>query len=142
MSDQVLAQSVRIANEVAQGSRCVCSSLLLGVLQQLNKKHYAWSQVLIENIVVEPSIADCKAGKLSSIPIAILATIYRSLDEPMLQKLLIEELSVAAEVSDKVANFSSDPSVLMLDKHVEVVIKVRVVDRLVKVFGDASQLGH
>lgn len=82
---------------------------------------------------MEPSIADCKAGKLASIPIAILATIYRSLDEPMLQKLLIEELSVAAEVSDKVANFSSDSSVLMLDKHIEVIVKVRVVDRLVKV---------
>jgi hypothetical protein len=49
---------------------------------------------------------------------------------------------VAAEVSDQVANLSPNPGVFMLDKHIEIVVKVRIVDRLIEVLGNASQLRY
>lgn len=98
--------------------------------------------MLVKDVVVEPSIADCKAGKFASIPVAIPTALNGSLDQPVLQKLFVEKLSVAAEVSDQVADLGPDSSVFMLDEHIQIVVKVRIVDRLIEVLGNASQLGH
>lgn len=84
MLDQVFAKSVRVAHEVSQGARCICSSFLLGIFQKLNEKNNTGPQMLIKDVVVETSIADCKAGKFASIPIAISTALNGSLDQSVL----------------------------------------------------------
>jgi len=49
---------------------------------------------------------------------------------------------VAAEVSDQVANLSPNSGVFMLDKHIQIIVKVGIVDRLIEVLGNASQLRY
>ena len=89
---------------------------------------------------METSIAHSEACKLSRVPIRVLAARNCGLDQAMLQQLLVEVASVAAEVSNQIANFGSDASVLMADQSVQVQVNVCVVDRLIKLFRDPGKL--
>ena len=96
--------------------------------------------MLIQNLVVEASIAHGEASKLTSVPVAVSATFNSSGNEPVLQKLLIKEASVAAQVSNQIANLSPYLCILVLNQGVEVIVHICVVNRLVKVLGDSCEL--
>lgn len=97
--------------------------------------------MVVQDVVVESCIADSKARKLPGVPITIPTALNRSLDKPMLQKLLIEELGVPAQVANKVADLRTDARVVVLDQHIQIAVDIRIVDRLVEVFAYPSQLG-
>ena len=73
--DQVFAQSIGVSHEVTESTRGVCSSLLLLVSQQLNQQYNAWTQMLIENVVVETGVTNSEAGKLPCVSVWIAATL-------------------------------------------------------------------
>lgn len=140
MLDQVLAQNVAVSHKVAQSTSSISSSLLLRVLQQLHQEHNTRSQVLIKNVVVEASIAHCKASKLPRVLVRILAALDRCGNQAMLQQLFVEETSVTAQVTNQVANLGANAGVRVLNQCLDVVINVRVVNRLIEILIDTSQL--
>ena len=108
MSDQVSTESIRVSHEVAEGSSCIGSSFLFLVSEKFNQKRDTRLQMLIENVVVEPSITNSEAGELSGVSIRVLTALDGSSDQPKLEQLLVEESSMSAQVSDQIAYLSSD----------------------------------
>lgn len=64
--------------------------------------------MLIQDVIVEASISDCKASELPSVSVRILAALDGSGDQPELEQLLIEEASVATQVADQVTDLGPD----------------------------------
>jgi hypothetical protein len=110
------------------------------IFQELNKKLDAGSEMLIQDVVVEASIANSEASKLASVPIRVLAASNGSFNQSVLEQLLIEEACMSAQVSDQVANLGSDTSILMQNQVVQVLVNIGVMNGLIKVFGDSCQL--
>lgn len=73
---------------------------------------------------MEASIANGEAGELPRVPIWVPAALDGCGDEPKLQEFLIKESSMAAEVSNQIANFGPDGGVLMHDEILEVLVNV------------------
>ncbi len=96
--------------------------------------------MLIEDLVMEASVSYGEASELSGVPVRVLAARDCSLDQTMLQELLIEVASVSAEVTDQVANLRTDASIFMTDQSVQIDVDVSVMDRFVELFGDSGQL--
>merc|ERR1712187_23538 len=116
MLDKVLAQGVRIAYKVSKSTSCIGSCLLFLVLEKLNEELYAWSQVLVEDFVVEACVTDGEAGELSRVAVRVPATFNSCSNQTMLEKLLIEEASMTAQISDQIANFCPNAGVFMGDQ--------------------------
>lgn len=83
---------------------------------------------------MEASVTDSEAGELSGVSILIAAALNRCGNNSVSQELLVEESGVATQISNQVANLSSDSWVLMHDQSFEVDIDIGLVDRLVEVF--------
>jgi len=132
--DQILAESIRVSDKVAQSSSCVRSSLLLLIFEQIDEKFDTRAQMLVQDLVMEPGIADCEAGKLPRVPIRVLAARDGSLDQAVLEELLVEISRVSAQVSNQVAYLGPDSSIFMADQRVQVNIDVCIVDWLVELF--------
>ena len=96
--------------------------------------------MLVENLVMEACIAYCKAGKLASVSVRILAALNSSLNQSVLEKFLIEVASVTAQITNQVTDFGSDTCVIMADKGVKVNVDVCIMNRLIELFRDASKL--
>ena len=69
MLNQVFAEGIRVSDEVAKCSSCIGSRFFFRVLQQLNEQLNAWTQVLVQDIVVETCIADSETSELPRIAI-------------------------------------------------------------------------
>ena len=113
MLDEVSAQSVGISHEVAQSSSSVSTSFFFSIFEQFNKQGHTWLEMLVEDVIMEASISDCKASKLSCVPVWVLATLNRSGDQTKLEQLFVEEARVPAEVSNQIADLCADRSVLV-----------------------------
>jgi len=122
--DEISAQCIGISDEIAESTCSIGSCLLFLISEELNKERHAWFQVLVEDIIVEASISNGEAGELPGVPIWVPAALDGRRDEPELQELLIEESSMAAEVSNQIANFGPDGGVLMHDEILEVLVNV------------------
>jgi len=122
--DEISAQCIGISDEVAESTCSIGSCLLLLISEELNKERHAWFQVLVEDVIVEASISNGEAGELPRVPIWVPAALDGRGDEPELQEFLIEESSMAAEVSNQIANFGPDGGVLMHDEILEVLVNV------------------
>ena len=85
---------------------------------------------------METSIADCEAGKLSSVSIRVLTAGDRSLDQPVLEKLFVEVASVTAQVSNQVADLRTDSGILVADQTNQLSVDIGIVDWLIKLFRD------
>lgn len=140
MLDQVLAQSVGVADEIAERTSCIGSSLLLLVPEQVDQEHHARPQVLVKHIIVEASITNGKAGELTRVPVGIPAALNRRRNQPKLKQFFIEEASMAAKVSNQVANLGANIRISMRNQDLQVVVNVRIVDRLVEVLVDSGEL--
>lgn len=114
--DQISAKSVRVSDKVTKSTSSISSSLLFLIFQEFDKELDTWSEMLIQDIIMETSITNSKASKFPCVSIRVLATGNSSLDESMFEQLLIEEASMSAEISNQVANFSSNTSILMKDQ--------------------------
>jgi len=96
--------------------------------------------MLVKHIVVESSIAYCKASKFAGIAVNVAATLNRSSYQAVLKQLLVEEASVTAEIANQIAYFGTDVGVGMSDQHLQIVVNVCVVDWLVEILVDSGQL--
>ena len=67
--------------------------------------------MLVENVIVETSIANSKARKLPCVSIRISATLNTSSNQAILKQFLIEEASVSTQVSDQVTDLSPNRSI-------------------------------
>jgi hypothetical protein len=67
--------------------------------------------MFVKHIIVEASIAHCKASKLSGIPIWVTTALDSSRNQPEFQKFLVEEAGVSAQISNQVAYFGADVSI-------------------------------
>jgi hypothetical protein len=142
MLDQILAQDVGIADEVAQRTCCICPCFLFLVSQQLNQQNHTGPQVLIKNVVVKSCIADSETSKLACVPVDISTAFYSSRDQTELEQLFVEEPCVTAEVAKKVTNFSPNVGVLVTNQHFKIGIDVGVMYGLIKVFADSCELAN
>ena len=104
------------------------------VLEKVNEELDARSEMLIEHLVVEASIANGKTSELSCVPVRILAASNGCFDESVLQQLLVEVARVAAKITNQVAHFSPDSCIFVANERVQVSVNVCVVDRLVELF--------
>ena len=132
VADQILAEGVRIANKVTQGSGGVCSRLLLLVFEEVDEEFDTWTEMLVQDLVMETSVTHSETSKLSSVAVWILAAGNRCLDQSMLQELLIEIARVTTQITDQVADFCPDASIIMADESVQVHIDVGIVDWLIE----------
>ena len=97
--------------------------------------------MLIKHIIMEASISHSKACKLASVPIRVLAASNCSFNQSVLKQLLVEEASMSAKVSYQVADLGTDTSIFMGDEVIQISINICVVNRIVEVLGDSSELG-
>ena len=140
VTNKILAESVRVTNEVTQSASGVGPSLFFLVLEKIDEKFDARAQVLVQDFVVEASVSNCKAGKLPCVPVRVLTACNRSLDQAVLQELFIEVASVPAEVTNQVAHFGPNTSIFMANERVQVHVDVGVMDRFIELFRDSCQL--
>ena len=112
--DQVLAQRVGVAHEVAERARRIRPRLLLAVLKQLNEQRYAGAQMVVDEVVVEARVADGEARELARVTVRVLAALDRLVYQPVLEQLLVEEARVATEVADQIAHLRTDARVLVV----------------------------
>ena len=96
--------------------------------------------MLIQDVIVEASIADSKACEFARVAITVSATLNRGLDQSMLKQLLIEKLGVATKITDKVADLCSNTSIWVLNQHVQISIYVGIMDGFIEVLADSCQL--
>ena len=82
---------------------------------------------------MEASVAYGETGKLPRVAVRVLAALDGGGNEAVLEQLFVEEAGVSAEVSNQVADLGPDGSILVHNKHFELVINVRIVDVLVEV---------
>ena len=97
--------------------------------------------MLIQDLIVEASVAHSEASKLSSVSVRILTARNGSLNKSMLEQLLIEVASMSAQITNQVADFGPNTGIFMADERVEFNIDIGVVDRLIELLRDPSQLG-
>ena len=140
MSDKVFAEGIRVSHKVTKGAGSVGSGLFFRVFQELNKEWHARPEVLIQYIVVEPSVTHCEASKLPGVPIWILAAIDSGRNQPKLQQLLIEEPSVSTEIANQVAHLSPDPRILIKNQQLQIIVNSSTMNVLIEVLGNTSQL--
>lgn len=117
MLDQIFAQGVRVPHEVAKCSCSVGSCFLLLILEKVDKKDDARSEMLIQYVVVETGITNSKAGELTGVPVGISAALDSCGNKSILEQLLIEEASVTAQVSNQVAHLRSNTGVIVLNQN-------------------------
>lgn len=72
--------------------------------------------MLIQHIIVEPSISNCETSKLPCISIWILAALNGSGDQSKLKQFLIKEPSMPTQITNKIAHLGSDASILVNDE--------------------------
>lgn len=96
MTDQILAEGIRVSDKVAQSSGCIGSSLFLLVFKKINKKLDTGTQMLVQDLVMESSISNCKTSKLPGVTVGILTAGYGSLNQSVLQELFVEVTCVSA----------------------------------------------
>ena len=94
--------------------------------------------MLIENLIVEASVANGEAGEFTGVAVWILAASYGSFDQSMFEKLLVEVPCVPAEIANKVANLSPNSSVLVANQRVEIDIDVCIMNRLIELLRYSS----
>lgn len=90
--------------------------------------------MFIQNLIVETSITHGEAGKLAGVPVRILTARNCSFDKSMLEQFFIKVPCVTAQISNQVADLSSNACIFMADKSVELDVDVSVVDRFVELF--------
>ncbi len=96
--------------------------------------------MLIQYLIVETCITHGEAGKLTGVPVRILTARDCSFDKSMLEEFFIKVPCVTAQISNQVADLSSNACVFMADKGVELNVDVSVVDWFVELLRDSSQL--
>ena len=69
--------------------------------------------MFVEDVIMEASITNGKTGELSGVSVWVSAALYRCWDQTKLKKLFVEESSVSAEVTNQVADFSSDAGIFV-----------------------------
>lgn len=134
MTDEILAKSIGVPDEVAKSTGRIGARLLLLVFEKVDQKLYTRTQMLVKHLVVEACIAYGEAGKFPRVAVWILAASYGSVYQAVLQELLVEVARVAAQIADEVADFGPDARVLMADERVEVRVDIGVVYGLVELF--------
>ena len=142
MPDQVFAEGIRVPHEVAKRTCGICTCLLLLVLEKINEELDTRPQMLVQDLVMEASITHGETGELASVAVGILAALDSGLDQPVLEKLLIEVASVAAQIADKVADFRTDARIIVANQRAQVSVDVRIVDRLIEFFRNTSKLRY
>ena len=140
VSDQILAEGIRVSDKVTQSSSCIGSSLFLLVFQEVNEKFDARAKMLVQDLVMESSVSDCKASKFPGVTVGILAASYGSLNQSVLQEFFVEVARVSAKIANQVANFSPDSCILMANQSVQVNINIGVVNWLVEFFRNSCKL--
>ena len=139
--DKIFAECVRISDEVSKSTCCISPSFLLLIIQKVHQKLDTRAQMLIQVLIVEASVAHSEESKLSSVSVRILTARNGSLNKSMLEQLLIEVASMSAQITNQVADFGPNTGIFMTDERVEFNIDIGVVDRLIELLRDPSQLG-
>lgn len=135
---QVFAKGVRIANKIAESTCRIRPGLFFLISKKLHQENHTRSQMLIKHIVVETSITNREAGKLTGVSVRISTTLNSCSNQAEFKQFLIEKSSVSTQIADEVADFGSNVGVCVLDKNFEVVVDVSVMNWLVKIFMDAG----
>ncbi len=72
--------------------------------------------MLIENVVVEASVADSETRELTGVSVRVPTALYGCRDETVFQQFLVEEARVATEITYEVTNLGPYARVLMNDQ--------------------------
>ena len=96
--------------------------------------------MFVDHVVMESCVTHGKARKLSCVWILVCASLDGSINETLLQQLVVEVSCMTTQVTDEVANFGSHACIRMSDQHFEWSVQVSMVDGLIDLLVDSGQL--
>lgn len=89
---------------------------------------------------METCVTYSEASEFSGVSVWVSARLNSSRNKAKVEELLVEVAGVSAKISDKVANFGSDRSIVVNDQSFEVIVNGGVMDVFVEIFRNSSQL--
>jgi len=87
---------------------------------------------------VEPSITNSKTRKLPSISVWVSTALDGGGNQAVFEQLFIKETSMSAQIANQVANFGSDAIVFVLDKDLQFVVNIGLMNVFIELLGNTS----